>query len=113
MFLAVALCLDRLWCKTLNVDPKIHNPMKKVKAISKYILEHDKPVGYRKARTYTYDAPPTRSDFAKETYGGMFSEDDVEDVTAFWRIVVFLVATGFSGFLIQSVSQCTVSLIVK
>ena len=105
MFLAVALCLDRLWCKTLNVDPKIHNPMKKVKAISKYILKHDKPVGYRKAHTYTYDVPPTRSDFAKETYGGMFSEDDVEDVTAFWRIVLFLVPIGFSVFLIQSVSH--------
>ncbi len=103
-FLACAFCLDRLWCKDLNVDPKIHYPIKKVFDISKYICEHDKQVGYRRAHTYTYDTPPSRSDFAKETYGGKFSEDDVEDVVAFWRIITFLLSIGTGIILTQSVS---------
>ena len=103
-FLTGAICLDFLWCKRLNIDPKLHNPIKKVKDVSLYIAKHNKPINYRSAYTYTTDSPASRSDFAKTSYGGIFSEDDVEDVTAFWRIVAVLVAIGFCTFLTQSVS---------
>ena len=104
MSLTGAICLDLLWCKKLNVDPKLHNPIMKVREVSKYIMAHDKPVRHRKAHTYTYSSPPVRSDFAKNSYGGIFPEDDVEDVTAFWRIAAFLITIGFCMFLTQSVS---------
>ena len=104
MFLTGAVCLDLLFSVNLSKDPKIHNPVKKVKAVSKFILKHKQQVGYRQALTYTFEVPPARSDFAKESYGGYFSEDDVEDVMAFWRLVLFLVPIGFAGFMVVSVS---------
>lgn len=103
-FLTSAICLDMVFSKKLNKDPKIHNPIKKVKDISTFVFKHKQAVGRRSAYTYTYDTPPVRSDFAKVTYGGYFEDDDVEDVIAFWRIVVFMATIGFGVFLIQSVS---------
>ena len=103
-FLTSAVCLDFLFSTKLNKDPKIHNPIKKVKDISLFILKHNQPIGHRSAYTYTSDIPPVRSDFAKKSYGGHFKDDDVEEVTAFWRIVVLLATIGFGAFLLLSVS---------
>lgn len=103
-FLTAAVCLDLIFSSKLHKDAKIHNTVKKVKDISAFILKHDQPVGHRKARTFTYEAPPARSDFAKQSYGGPYEDDEVEEVTSFWRIIVILLAGGFGVFLIQSVS---------
>ena len=51
-----------------------------------------------------YDTPPARSDFAKQSYGGPFEDDDVEDVMSFWRIALFLLAGQVGAFLMESVS---------
>ena len=104
LFLTATLCLDFLFSSKLHKDVKIHNPVKKVKDISTFILKHNRQVGYRKAYTYTYDTPPARSDFAKKSYGGPFEDDEVEEVTSFWRIVLFLMSVGFAVFLIQTVN---------
>ena len=104
LFLTAALCLDFFFSSKLHKDVKIHNPVKKVKDISAFIHKHDRQVGYRKAYTYTYDIPPARSDFAKKSYGGPFEDDEVEEVTSFWRIVLFLMSVGFAVFLIETVS---------
>lgn len=104
-FLTTAVCLDFLFSTKLNKDPKIYNPIKKVRDISVFILKHNQPISHRSAYTYTTNTPPVRSDFAKKSYGGNFEDDDVEDVTSFWRIVAFLVTVGFGGFLVLSVSN--------
>ncbi len=102
-FLTAALCLDFLFSSKLKKDLKIHDPVKKVKDVSVFIARHDQLVGRRMAHTFVYDTPPVRSDFAKKSYGGPYEEDVVEDVTAFWRIVAFLLVTGVGQFLIQTV----------
>ena len=107
-FITIAVCLDFLFSKNLNKDPKIHNPIQKVKEISTFIYRHNQPVGQRSAYTFTYDSPPARSDFAKKTYGGYFEEDDVEEVTSFWSIVLLMMTIGFGIFVLQSVSQCSI-----
>lgn len=105
VFLTAAVCLDFIFSSKLHKDAKIHDTVKKVKDISTFILRHDQPVGHRKAHTFTYEAPPVRSDFAKQSYGGPYEDDAVEEVTSFWRIIVILLAWGFGGvFLIQTVS---------
>lgn len=104
IFLTAAVCLDFTFSSKFLKDPKIHNPVKKVKDISAFILKHDQLVGQRKAHTFSYEAPPTRSDFAKQSYGGPYEDDEVEEVTSFWRIVVILLLAGFGAFLIQTVS---------
>lgn len=104
-FLTAAVCLDFLFSSSskLDKDPKIHNPIKKLKDISTFIVKHKHPVGHRKAITFTYQAPPVRSDFAKQLYGGPFEDDEVEGVTAFWRILSFLLAAGFGAYIMKSV----------
>ena len=100
-FLTAALCLDFLYSSKLKKDVKLHDPVKKVRDVTVFIARHNQLVGRRKAHTFSYDAPPVRSDFAKSSYGGPYEDDVVEDVTAFWRIMAFL----FVGtFLMQTVS---------
>ena len=103
-FLTAAVCLDCIFSDKLSKDPKIHNPVKKVINISGFILKNNQLVGHRKAHTFTYDTPPTRSDFAKQSYGGPYEDDEVEDVTAFWRIIVFSLVAGFGVFVVYTVS---------
>ena len=104
VFLSAAVCLDLIFSYRLKKDPKIHNPIKKVKDISTFILKNNKLVGHRRAYTFTYNTPPTRSDFAKQSYGGPFEDDEVEEVTAFWRIIVLVLTVGFGAFVVQTVS---------
>ncbi len=103
-FLTAALSLEFLFSSKLHKDAKIHDSIKKVTAISAFVFKHGQPVGQRRAHTFTYDAPPVRSDFAKQSYGGPFEDDEVEDVMSFWRIALFLLAGQVGAFLIETVS---------
>ncbi len=102
----LAVCLDLVFSnQVLNKDPKVHNPLKKVWTVSKFIIQNDTFVGYRKAITYSYDSPVQRSDFAKRMYGGPFDSDHVEDVKTFWKMLVFIFSLGLGGvFLNDAVS---------
>ena len=106
VFLTAALCIDFIFSpQYLNKDPKTHYPIRRIWKISKFIRENNQLVGRRKAITFTYDAPPTRWDFAKRLYGGPFDEDDVEDVHTFWRILGFIFSVGLCGvFIIHQVN---------
>ena len=115
-FLTAALCIDFIYSpRYLNKDPKTHYPIRRIWKISKFIRENKQLVGRRKAITFTYDAPPSRWDFAKRLYGGPFDEDDVEDVHTFWRILGFIFSVGLCGvFIIHQVKPlviCTILII--
>ena len=105
--MTAAVCLDFLLSnKLLNKDPKTHYPLQQIWKVSKFVVRNKEIVGQRKAITFTYDAPPSRWDFAKHAYGGPFEEEDVEEVKTFWRIVVFLFSIGLgSWFVITTVSH--------
>jgi len=105
LFITAALCLDFFFSSKLHKDMKLHNPVKKVKAITAFMIKHDRPVGHRSAFTFTNAVLPTRADFAKKSYGGPFEEDEVEEVTAYWRIVVILLSLGSGVFLIDTVTR--------
>ena len=104
LFITAAICLDFTFSTKLHKDVKLHSTVKKVKNITAFILRHSQPVGHRRAHTFTYETPPARSDFAKNSYGGHFEEDEVEEVVSFWRIIVILLAGSFGVFVIQTVS---------
>ena len=110
-FLTAALCIDFIFSrKYLNKDPKTHYPIRRIWKISKFVRENSQLVGRRKAITFTYDAPPSRWDFAKRLYGGPFDEDDVEDVHTFWRVLGFIFSVGLCGvFIIYQVSLISVT----
>lgn len=107
-FLTAAVCLDFIFSDKLHKDVKIHSTVKKVKDISTFVAGHSQPVGHRTAHTFTYEAPPSRSDFAKKSYGGPYKDEEVEEVMSFWRIVTVLLAVGFGSFLIENVSSICV-----
>ena len=72
-----------------------NNPYKNLYNVLKYTWHHKSPER-RSALTYWENKQPNRIDFGKESYGGPFSEEDVENVKTFWRIMAVLVSTfGF------------------
>lgn len=103
-FLTAAVCLDFVFSNKLHKDVKTHSTVKKVKDISTFVARHSQPVGHRRAYTFTYEAPASRSDFAKKSYGGPYKDEEVEEVMSFWRIVTVLLTVGFGSFLIENVS---------
>ena len=102
-FLSLALCTDFLFSHVLIKEPKTQNPLKMVVKVSSFILENKSPVGHRSALTFNswQAAIPTRSSFAKKSYGGPFESEAVEDVKVFWYILVFLFSTG-SFYLVEN-----------
>ena len=51
-----------------------------------------KHVGKRSAFTHWENKTPSRIDLGKEKFGGPFTEEEVEDTKAFWRIVAVLLS---------------------
>ncbi len=98
----LAVCLDLIYSdQVLNKDPKVHNPLKKVWAVSKFFVKNNTFVGQRRAITYSYNTPVHRSDFAKKDFGGPFDSDYVEDVKTFWKMLVFIFSLGLGGVFVN------------
>ena len=88
----------------LHIEPLAGhlNPVTHIYRVLKFVLKHNKPV-CRSA--FTYGETPSRMDYAKERFGGIFTTDQVEDVKAFCRILILLLSlfglafqSGSSGF---------------
>ena len=64
---------------------------------------------YRSAFTYWADCPPSRLDMGKDKYGGPFTNEQVEDVKTFFRLLYFLACTLLVRFVVSiSFSQAFV-----
>ena len=80
---------------TLCLHAWFSNHFEMVYNILKYAWYHKKPER-RSALTYWENKLPSRVDLGKSKYGDPFSEEDVENVKTFLRIVVVLLSTlGF------------------
>ena len=74
---------------------KISNPLLLVYQVLKYAATVKRPAE-RTAFSYDGRPVPSRIDLAKATHFGKFSDEEVEDVKTFLRIIVFLISlTGF------------------
>ena len=93
---SLALCLSI--CFHYKFEPSgilKNDPYKMVYSVLKYAWHHKIPQR-RSALTYWENAIPSRVDLGKTKYGGPFSEETVESVKTFWRIVFVLLSTfGF------------------
>ena len=93
LFISVALCLHACFYNYYKlVGTQKNNPYKIVYNVLKYALYHKSPEN-RSAFTYWENKIPSRVDLGKSKYGGPFSEEDVENVKTFWRIVAVLLST--------------------
>ena len=95
-FTSLVLCLHAWFSNHFElVGIQNKNPYKMVYNILKYAWYHKKPER-RSALTYWENKLPSRVDLGKSKYGGPFSEEDVENVKTFLRMVVVLLSTlGF------------------
>ena len=66
------------------------NPYNLIYNVLKYAKEHKNPVS-RSSLTYWRNKIPTRIDFGKKSFGGPFTEDEVEAVKTFLKIVLVFV----------------------
>ena len=90
----VTVCLIMVYCKRhwFNCENIVANPYRRVYEVLKFTAQHIKPLGHRSALTYSGDQNPSRIDFAKEKYGGIFTTEVVEDVKTILRILLMLLA---------------------
>ena len=91
--LSVALILDSFCRHWLAMEPHTSNPFKLVARVLNYARKHKQPQ-FRSAFTYQEDIKPSRIEYAKSSYGGPFTTEQVEDVKTFLRIVSVLIPMG-------------------
>ena len=65
---------DYLWTENINV-----NPYKLVYGVIQFAIKHKHPLK-RSAFMYCNDKRPYRIDYGKQSYGGPFTTEQVEDV---------------------------------
>ena len=91
--ICLALSLDYILKDWLLIDPERRNPLKTVAKVLYYSATVKRP-RERSAFSFTgRDAPP-RIDLAKIRHGGKFTNEEVEDVKTFLRLLVVLGAVG-------------------
>ena len=89
-FCLASLLLFKHWLVT---EPQITNPIKQVIMVLNYARKNKYPSN-RSALTYWEEEFPSRIDLGKDKYGGPFTEEEVENVKTFFRIIplIFVVA---------------------
>ena len=100
--LTLAVSLGILFHNILIKEPVTQSPFKTVYGVIKYALKHKSP-RLRSAFTYTGEEDlPSRIDFGKSKYGGLFTTEQVEDVKTLFRVVlIFLVGCALFAITIE------------
>ena len=88
--LLVVIGCNRHWFYT---EPGQDNPYRSVIKVLTFAWKHKYPL-QRSAFTYCDDVIPSRLDYCKESYGGPYSTEQVEDVKTFFRMVLILLVIG-------------------
>ena len=104
--LLILACWKRHW---FYIEPDLRNPYKTIIKVLNFVRKHKRPL-YHSAFTYSNVDYPSRTDFAKQRFGGPYTTEQVEDVKVFLRILLLLVSispvfaleipTGIMGFIV-------------
>ena len=81
------------------------NPFKTIFQVLKYTFTHKLPVR-RSALTYWETKIPSRIDFGKQKYGGPFTNEEVEDMKTFFRLLMIIFS--LFGFFLTSDTQSSI-----
>ena len=79
---------DYFWTKNI-----VGNPYKLVYGVVQFAIKHKHPLK-RSAFTYCNDERPSRIDYGKQSYGGPFTTEQVEDVKSLLNIAKVLISLG-------------------
>ena len=88
--LAVIIISDCLCQQWLDRTHKVTNPIKLIIQVLNYTRKHRYPER-RSAFTYIDEEQPKRIDYGKEKFGGPFTEEEVEDVKTFLRLIPLVI----------------------
>ena len=94
VLLSAALILDSFCRGWFIMEPHTSNPFKLVATVLRYAWKNKQPQ-FRSAFTYQGHTKPSRIEFAKTSFGGPFTSEQVEDVKTFLRIVFALYSTNW------------------
>ena len=83
----ISECLCQQW---LDRTHKATNPIKLIIKVLNYARKHSYPER-RSAFTYIDEEQPSRMDYGKEKFGGLFTEEEVEDVKTVLRLLPLVV----------------------
>ena len=93
--LSLILVSHSLFKHKLENVSLIKNPIKLIVRVLCYARKHKYPEN-RSALTYWEEEAPSRLDLGKDKYGGPFTEEEVEDVKTFFRMLpLFISMLGF------------------
>uniref|UniRef100_A0A1X7SYL0 Major facilitator superfamily (MFS) profile domain-containing protein n=1 Tax=Amphimedon queenslandica TaxID=400682 RepID=A0A1X7SYL0_AMPQE len=105
--LSLVLVSHSLFKHKLENISLIKNPIKLIVRVLCYARKHKYPEN-RSALTYWEEEAPSRLDLAKDKYGGPFTEEEVEDVKTFFRMLpLFIAILGFGLIANISDGDCT------
>ena len=79
---------DYFWTENI-----MGNPYKLVYGVIQFAIKHKHPIK-RSAFTYCNDERPSRIDYGKQSYGGPFTTEQVEDVKSLFSIAKVLISLG-------------------
>ena len=104
VLVSLALCLVMVCGNHIKAIPIADNPLRLIWKVLRFAAKHEYPV-CRSAHTYWEDEIPSRINLGKDKYGGPFTNEQVEDVKTFFRIISLTIPTVFavaSGKLVNS-----------
>ena len=96
--LAIGLDVMQRFNRYLDTNPQTDNPVKTTIQVLEYARKHKHySRNCRSAFTYFDEVAPTRLDFAKIAYGGVFTEEVVEDVKTMLRLTPIVICICIGG----------------
>ena len=107
VILLILSCIKRHWFYS---ETTWQNPYRMVIKVLTFAWKHKYPL-QRSAFTYCDDERPSRFDYAKQSYGGPFTTEQVEDVKTFLKIMIILLAIGPVSILDVATSDAIFSFI--
>ena len=101
--ISVVLITNYLFKHWLDTTSHIVNPVKRISQVLNYARKNKYPRN-RSALTYWEEDYPSRLDLGKDKYGGPFTEEQVEDVKTFLRLIpllISIVVVNYAGEIIM------------
>ena len=92
---AVIIISDCLCQQWLDRTHKVTNPIKLIIQVLNYTRKHRYPER-RSAFTYIDEDQPAQTDYGKGKFGGPFTEEEVEDVKTFLRLLPLVICLSLS-----------------
>ena len=101
LILCLALCRGARGCNIQFIrEPPSRSPYTSVFKVLQFAKNHKTPL-HGSALTYWEDGPPSRLDMGKDKYGGPFTNEQVEDVKTFFRLLYSLACILFMYFVLS------------